>query len=447
MPGRGSRRRRQDGPKCLAHTARRGRCQNPKGSCPHHNHGQQEDPPVAAAASSASQRPAANTASLRPAASSGSLGLMTAMTSSPRGGSAAGTGPGALWPGVAARTGGRLCDNVADFGGVLNAAFDRFAVDEDSIVRDYHMCRTLRVLFAQHPPGAQFEDRYDDHKHRPVSNPVGSLVFTGGSSLTNAYQLADRISEDIDLSIALTAEPEAKNALSRIRRLAVIDTARACSPDLPDTAHNTRTTGGDVGRRVITVGDTPDYLVAESSIIRPFDEDLQTELDTACHRPFAVARVASCQSLMGRAADPATVAAYPELAAFDVPVLCVPFTAANKFFALHKRAMAKPDHDALEQLQKRGRDIYDLWSIAESPVHAAETRAALPILARHIQAKGATKEPHPRPDEGFSTSPAFQPGTPQYGALKAAYDNILDLVWGRKPASFADAVAAIKTLD
>ena len=370
---------------------------------------------------------------------------MRSVAGSPRGGSTPVPG---LWPGVADSASGRLCDNVADFGSVLNEAASRFATDERAIVRDYHMCRTLRALFTQHPPGTMFEDRYNDHKQRFVSYPAGELLFTGGSSLTNAYQLADRISEDIDLSVALTTEIGSKNARGRIRRLAVIDTARACSPELPDEAHNTRTTGGDVGRRVITVGDTPNYLVAESSIIRPFDEDLQAELDAACGQTFVVARVVPCQSLMGRAADPAAAATYPELDAFELVALCVPFTAANKFLALHKRAMAEPDGRALVDLQKRGRDIYDLWSIAQSPPHAAETRATLPILARHIQAKGATDEPHPRPDAGFSTSPALQPGTAQYQALEAGYNAVArDLVWGRRPASFADAVATIKTLD
>ena len=291
-------------------------------------------------------------------------------------------------------------------------------------------------------------DRYSDHKNRPVAYPAGLLLFTGGSSLTNAYQIADRISEDIDLAIALTAEIESKNALGRIRRLAVIDTARACSPELPDDVHNRRTTGGDVGRRVITVGDTADYLVTESSIIRPFAADLQAELD---HRsgaqPFTAARIVACDSLMGRAASPAMIAAYPELAPFEVAALCVPFTAANKFFALHKRAMDEPTAESLAELAKRGRDIYDLWSISQSPAHASETRDTLPAIARHIQAKGATEEPYPRPAGGFSTSPALQEGTPQHKTLQDAYTLALHLVWGRRPGSFAEAVAAIKTLD
>ena len=355
---------------------------------------------------------------------------------------------GPLWPGAGNSGGPRLCDNATDFQSVLNQAGSQFPATLASIVRDYHMCRTLRALFERHPPGTMFEDRYDDHKGRPVSYPAGPLLFTGGSSLTNAYQLADRISEDIDLAIALTAEPASKNALSRIRRLAVIDAARACSPELPDDAHNRRTTGADVGRRLITVGNTPDYLIAESSIIRPIAAELQAELDTAAGRAFTVARVVACQSLMGRAAGPAMTAAYPELAAFELAALCVPFTAANKFFALHKRAMAEPNDDALDALRKRGRDIYDLWSIAQSPTHAAETSATLSALARHIQAKGATEEPHPRPAAGFSTGPAFQAGTPQHQALRDGYEAVArDLVWGRQPASFADAVAAIKPLD
>ena len=113
-----------------------------------------------------------------------------------------------------------------------------------------------------------------------------------------------------------------------------------------------------------------------------------------------------------------------------------------------RRAMATTDDDALDDLRKRGRDIHDLWSIAESPTHAAETRAAVAALARHIQAKGATGEPYPRPAAGFSTSPAFQADTPQHQALRDGYEAVArDLVWGRRPEAFADAVAAIRTLD
>ena len=42
----------------------------------------------------------------------------------------------------------------------------------------------------------------------------------------------------------------------------------------------------------------------------------------------------------------------------------------------------------------------------------------------------------------------FQAGTPQHQALRDGYEAVArDLVWGRQPASFADAVAAIKPLD
>ena len=88
---------------------------------------------------------------------------------------------------MADTSGAELRGNAADFQRVLDRTRSRFAVRDASIVRDYHMCRTLRALFAQHPPGTLFEDRYNDHKHRPVSNPVGQLLFTGGSSLTNVY--------------------------------------------------------------------------------------------------------------------------------------------------------------------------------------------------------------------------------------------------------------------
>ncbi len=309
------------------------------------------------------------------------------------------------------------------------------------------MCRTLRSLFAANPPGTPFIDRYNDHKGRPVKNLIGPLLFAGGSSLTNAYRLSDRISEDIDLTVAASGEIEPNNARRRIRRLAVIEAARACSPELPDGAHSRRTAGGDIGRRVITVGATPNYLIAEASILSPFDPDLQAQLDQIRGDPFNVCRIVDCQSLMGRSTGADVHGSYPELAPFKVAALCVPITAVNKLFALHRRAMQEPGEDSLTALVTRGRDIYDLWCIAQSSVHAAEVRDSVALIARHIQAKGATGEPHPRPASGFCRSPAFNPATDQYAALESGYNQVLSLVWGRRPESFAAAVHAIKSLD
>ena len=355
--------------------------------------------------------------------------------------------PAAPWPGVSNGDGGLLRDDVDDFGQLLGTTASKFGVEEDTLVRDYHMCRTLRALFEQHRPGASFEDRYNDHKGRLVATPIGPLLFAGGSSLTNAYRLADRVSEDMDLSVAADIEIDSKNARSRIRRLAVIAAARACSPDLPDDAHNRRTSGGDIGRRVITVGTVRGYLIAEASLMQPFDPELQAELDSVSGGRFDVGRIVRCQSLMGRAAGSDMIARYSELAAFELAALCVPVTACNKFFALHRRAMAEPTDEALAALTARGRDIYDLWSIAESPSHADEVRNTVARIARHIEAKGATDEPHPRPGGGFAQSPAFDPATEQYAALEAGYRGVLSLVWGRRPASFEEAVTAIKMLD
>ena len=351
------------------------------------------------------------------------------------------------WPGVSDGHGGLLRDDVDDFGQLLNTTASRFGVEEGALVRDYHMCRALRALFARHRPGIPFEDRYNDHKGRPVTVPVGPLVFAGGSSLTNAYRLADRLSEDIDLSVVAETEIASKNASSRIRRLAVVAAARACSPELPDDAHDRRSSGGDIGRRGITVGDARGYIVAEASLMRPFDPGVQARLDTASGGRFDVWRIVRCQSLMGRAADGDTLARYSELAAFTVAALCVPVTACNKFFALHRRAMAEPTDDTLAALTTRSRDIYDLWSIAESPAQADEVRRTVALIAGHIEAKGSTSEPHRRPDRGFASSPAFDPATDQYAALEAGYREVLSLVWGRRPKTFAEAVTAIKTLD
>ena len=109
--------------------------------------------------------------------------------------------------------------------------------------------------------------------------------------------------------------------------------------------------------------------------------------------------------------------------------------------------MKPPTEENLADLTKRGRDVYDLWSVAQSRPHAAEVRDTVAVIARHVQEKGATPEPHLRPAGGFSLSPAFDPATAQYKALNAGYDEVLSLVWGRRPMSFAAAVNDIKALD
>ena len=345
-------------------------------------------------------------------------------------------------PGVRDGPGGMLHNDHSDFSRALDDARQRFRVEDLEIVRDYHMCEALRAWFTKYPPGTLFHDSYNNHKHRPVTRPAGTVVFAGGSSLTVAYQLADRASEDLDLML-LAGPSLPKAAAGRVQGLVVDAAAAACSPDLPPEAHGRGKSRGCVGRRFVTIGDADKYLKIEATVWRPAVPEVQARLDSAVGGVFAPQRTATCQSLIGRAATPETLERYPQLAAFEISALAVPITACNKFLALHKRAMSGP----AERLAYRARDVYDLWCISQSPAHAGEVRSVVSAMSEHLAERGPRKEDHPRPAEGFATSPAFDPSTEQYLALNEGYDASLELVWGRKPGSFAEAVAGAQSLD
>lgn len=347
------------------------------------------------------------------------------------------------YPGVSAcPDGGLLRHDPADFAAVLADARDKYGVQPEWIVRDYHIGRTLWSLFAAHPPGTAINaPRTAATGH---SSDVGSLAFAGGTALALTHNLIERISEDIDFVIVCKTNIDKKPA-KKIRRPVLADIAAACSPNVDFGAHKP-TSGGNVGGRLMTVGSTPEYLKAEVSFFLPLQDETLARLNGSTGGTFELVKVQACQSLMGRAATQDMRDRYPELRAFEVPALSVAVTACNKFFALHGRA-CEPDPDGgHSQLRKRGRDLYDLWAIASSEPHAREARATVAYLAAHI-ASGPIAEPHPRPKAGFGHSPAFERGTAAYKTLRDGFHDALVYVWGQRPQTFDEAVEAARSLD
>ena len=96
---------------------------------------------------------------------------------------------------------------------VLDAAARQLGVAASILEKDYWVCRTLGALFALPELG--------EH-----------LVFKGGTSLSKAYRLIDRFSEDVDVSLhreflgfGPPAEPEAAAGKEQRRRLEALQEA------------------------------------------------------------------------------------------------------------------------------------------------------------------------------------------------------------------------------
>ena len=339
---------------------------------------------------------------------------------------------GSLLAGVEDTGGALLRQNRHDFERVVAVARQRFGLSEESLTRDYHMHQALRGAFSEMPPGSQVMDG---------DLPVGCIAFGGGTSLVSAHGITERDSEDVDLAF-IAGRQLGESKRKRLKRDAFCASARGVAPLLDPTTHK-RSSTGYVARGHVTVGDEPDYLKIEVADITPPDSDIAAQLHRATGGPYNFWVPATAQSLMGRAASPETLAAYPELQGFDVAAVSIPYIVTNKFLAMHKRAV-EGEHGWLAE---RGRDLYDLCCVARSPKGVQEARSAIAPLAEHVRRMWPRREKHPRPAAGFSSSPIFAKGSEAQTALKSGYRDSLALVWGGFKPSFEEALEAARSLD
>ncbi len=147
-------------------------------------------------------------------------------------------------------------------------------------------------------------------------------------------------------------------------------------------------------------------------------------------------------SMMGRFASEAELSEFPELGGFEIECVTPEYTAFNKFDALHRRAVLE-DYAGMTL---RGRDAYDLSQIALSD-RASKVRPLIEAAQGRVARPRSKRRQMPRPDGGYAHSPAFNPDSPGYAALREGYEQVAAAyVWNEAPP-FAEAVNLAKSLD
>ena len=291
----------------------------------------------------------------------------------------------------------------------------------EQVALDYWLVRVLHTLHRRLPRDGTLTEAMLQRR-RSVAGPpiIGTWVFSGGNSLSLAWGITRRFSDDIDGSL-----------LSGDRIARFNHRARACrvvaewSAAHPAFACGT-TWGGKIRTTMLSAAGCTARVKLETAML-----PVAAELATPC----------VVNSLLARRGDPGWSAEFPELGGFSLPCIRPSWTAACKLDALRRRAAAGD----LVGLRARGRDVYDLWAISIRAPHADETRQAIPEMWR--DASGAVRPPTPRPRRGYAESPAFSAGTPAYGALRDGYlQAVSATVWGDRPR-FETAVAAARSLD
>lgn len=316
-----------------------------------------------------------------------------------------------------------LTANKAKFQGAVNDAVDHYGISRQLIVSDYWLVRTLHA-WAISVGYEALRRRYPDPT-RPQSDQIaGRIVFGGGTSLSAAWGITRRWSQDIDFVLDSSGQASPRQL------------RHACKKAFEETAERL-----DTSYRVTE--DTTSHCFA---VFNDHDREMRSSIDVAFQPlddPTLWAHEQPVMSLIGRMQDETTLEAYPELGGFEFSTLGPGTTAMNKLLA--QTEVCRSGDLAL--ISGRARDVYDLACIAierdRFEGHIGRDSKAL----LHISEGWTPSSDRKRPTSGFASLASFDPSTPEYRALADGYETVMnEMVWG-DPIPLDEAITHAVSLD
>ena len=296
-------------------------------------------------------------------------------------------------------------------GGLLRLDADAFDALRDRCAEEFHV-----------DPGAIEKDYWATEVLRSVAVPLGvvtQLIFKGGTSLSKAYKLIERFSEDIDIIVVIPPETSGNARKNTLRNLA----ARV-DHDLGLTSDREAEGSGYLNARYATPDRAPvDYLTS----------GVLLEMGTRGGPAPNESRVV--RALMSETAerlDATSLAEYSDLSPFDVTVLAPERTLAEKLAFLHHRATTND----VVVLAQGARHLYDVAMMLRHDYICDRLSAeVMHELMKDVDARSeaAGWGYTPRPSSGFAASIAFDFSAPHTDAFRRGYESVATLVWGEFP--------------
>ncbi|MCB0994627.1 MAG: nucleotidyl transferase AbiEii/AbiGii toxin family protein [Acidimicrobiales bacterium] len=301
-----------------------------------------------------------------------------------------------------------LRDSPAEFEALRDSAAERLGVDRGAVEKDYWATEVLRSACSMDVSG-------------------DGVVFKGGTSLSKAFGLIERFSEDVDLLVVTTATG---NALKRALR----GVADRVSADLGIECDREREGRGYLNARFDYPTASPASYLTSGVLL-----EMGSRGGPA---PNEIRAVGSLMSEAAAVIDPTAERDFADLTRFDVTVLAPERTLAEKLAFLHHRASVGD----LDSLRRGARHLYDVALVLRSErVRDALADGEMAALMVDVDARSeAAGWPYtPRPDAGFAASPVFAPTSALHGALEAGFADLRELVWGELP-TVSDAIEAVR---
>lgn len=313
----------------------------------------------------------------------------------------------------------------ARFGGLIRATADSLGLDPALVEKDYWAVEALRAV------------------HRGIDVDVGDRsthvqpIFKGGTSLSKAFGLIERFSEDVDLLVPVpAADPRDFSQGQRSRLMkAATESVTAALGIAGERRGGRRGVDLHWRYRYEPLSGAPEAFGVEPSVrVEP------TVMGGESPRSLETVR-----SMASEHAE--TVAGFPEyddLAPVPIETLAPERTLVEKLAMLHDAA-STATVDEPGRLTQAGRHYYDVAML----LRADAVRHTL--TADHVTAIAADADKWsrlggypftPRPASGSGASPAFNDAE-LMGVISQSYNVALTWVWGEQ-LSLDDCLDTVK---
>jgi hypothetical protein len=307
----------------------------------------------------------------------------------------------------------RLRDQPADLAALAVAASDRLGLPLADVEKDVWVVELLRSIA------------------RPVDD--GLLIFKGGTSLSKAYGIVKRFSEDVDV---LLAPAEGLGEARRDRMLK--DVAARAGADLglePRLSSSTRGVKRDVVYEYPAAYPDQTRLTAGVRLEMGIRGGPEPHERREVRSYLATAAVES-----GLASDE-----FEEFAPVAVLTLRPERTLVEKLALLHDRASRLAAEPAA--LAGLGRHVYDVYCLLrhDGVRQAISVPGVVAALAADAHSRRHGFRSTPRPEAGFAASAAWADPGDVRRTMAAVYAATRELVWGSFPI-LEECVAEVEAM-
>jgi len=325
-----------------------------------------------------------------------------------------------------------LRDQPDDLDALIGAAAQARGLDANFVEKDFWLTEILRAATVP----------FDVVGKGGGSHPVRT-VFKGGTSLSRAYGLIERFSEDVDLlvgfpDVELSTDVKDK-ALKRIRD----EVARHLRLDGTAIQAEAATTGVKRNVRYHYPTSRPHThgLMSEGVLLEMGSRGGTHPTQTHTFRSMAA------EYAIGDLGD--SPGEWDEFAPITVEVLAPERTLFEKLALLHDGVTRFPDPDARDRLLKAGRHLYDVHRLLGDDAVVGALGA---LGGEGVAALCADIDEHsgqarfsftPRPGEGYGRGPLVDLSPECQAVLEASYTSAMSMVYGERPA-FGECLETVR---